>query len=170
MGGYVTLAFAEKYPKLLNGFGLFHSSAFADNDERKQARLKSIRYLQKNDAVSFLEKSIPDLFTDQYKQKHPDVIEKLINTGRSFSSHALIQYQQAMINRPDRINVLQNTEVPILFIIGEKDKAIPLRISLAQCHLPVKSHVHILKNSAHMGMLEEKKISTEAIISFLRNI
>ena len=170
MGGYITLAFAEKYPKLLNGFGLFHSSAFADTDERKQARLKSIKYLQKNDPVSFLKKSIPDLFTEQYKQKHRDVIEKLINGGKSFSSQALIQHQQAMINRPDRIKVLQNAEVPILFIIGEKDKAILLQISLAQCHLPVKSHIHILKNSAHMGMLEEKKISTDAIISFLCNI
>ncbi len=170
MGGYITLAFAEKYPKLLNGFGLFHSSAFADTDERKQARLKSIKYLQKNNPVPFLKKSIPDLFTDQYKQKHWDVIENLINAGKSFSSQALIQYQQAMISRPDRIKVLQNAEVPILFIIGEKDKAILLQISLAQCHLPVKSHIHILKNSAHMGMLEEKKISTDAIISLLRNI
>src|ERR1041385_6326251 len=26
MGGYITLAFAEKYPEYLNAFGLFHSS------------------------------------------------------------------------------------------------------------------------------------------------
>ncbi|MBK7885339.1 MAG: alpha/beta hydrolase [Chitinophagaceae bacterium] len=28
MGGYITLALAEKYPGVLNSFGLFHSSAF----------------------------------------------------------------------------------------------------------------------------------------------
>src|SRR5690606_40088511 len=38
MGGYITLAFAEKYATRLDKFGLFHSSAFADNDEKKEAR------------------------------------------------------------------------------------------------------------------------------------
>src|SRR5215203_2348868 len=35
MGGYVTLAFAEKNPSLLESFGLFHSTAFADTEEKK---------------------------------------------------------------------------------------------------------------------------------------
>src|ERR1700728_3502684 len=50
LGGYITLALAEKYPKLLNGFGLFHSSAFADTEEKKQARLKSIDFIKTNGA------------------------------------------------------------------------------------------------------------------------
>ena len=36
MGGYITLAFAEKYPDLLDGFGLIHSTAFADSEEKKK--------------------------------------------------------------------------------------------------------------------------------------
>ena len=32
MGGYITLAFAEKYPALLESFGLFHSTAYADTE------------------------------------------------------------------------------------------------------------------------------------------
>ena len=36
MGGYITLAFAEKYPSMLKAFGLFHSSAFADSEEKKR--------------------------------------------------------------------------------------------------------------------------------------
>ena len=35
MGGYIILALAEKYPEVLTAFGLFHSSAFADSDEKK---------------------------------------------------------------------------------------------------------------------------------------
>lgn len=34
MGGYVTLAFAERFPSLLKAFGLFHSTAFADSEEK----------------------------------------------------------------------------------------------------------------------------------------
>src|SRR5689334_5233536 len=38
LGGYITLAYAEKYPEFLKGFGLIHSTAFADSEERKQMR------------------------------------------------------------------------------------------------------------------------------------
>ena len=31
MGGYIALALAEKHPELLNGLGLFHSTAYADS-------------------------------------------------------------------------------------------------------------------------------------------
>ena len=40
MGGYITLAFAEKYPERLNGFGLFHSAAMADNEEKIKSPAK----------------------------------------------------------------------------------------------------------------------------------
>jgi pimeloyl-ACP methyl ester carboxylesterase len=43
MGGYITLAFAEKYPSLLNSYGLFHSTAFADTEEKKSKQKKNHR-------------------------------------------------------------------------------------------------------------------------------
>lgn len=36
MGGYVTLAFAELYPYTLKAFGLFHSTSYADTEEKKR--------------------------------------------------------------------------------------------------------------------------------------
>ena len=38
MGGYITLAFAEKYESRLRGIGLFHSTAYADSEEKKETR------------------------------------------------------------------------------------------------------------------------------------
>src|SRR5690606_2035738 len=46
MGGYISLAFAKKYSHLLNSFGLFHSSAFADNGEKISAREKVIDFIE----------------------------------------------------------------------------------------------------------------------------
>lgn len=40
MGGYITLAFMEKYPGLVSAFGLFHSSALADDEEKRKAGAK----------------------------------------------------------------------------------------------------------------------------------
>jgi pimeloyl-ACP methyl ester carboxylesterase len=166
MGGYITLAFAEKYPDLLNGFGLFHSSAFADDDEKKQTRRKAIDFIKANGSYAFLRSSIPNLFAGK---EHLKEMEDLIEQGKQFSAETLVQYYHAMINRPDRTAVLKTSDKPVLFIIGEADTAIPLQASLQQCHLPAMAHVHIL-STGHMGMIEESSTSTEMLESFLQNI
>jgi pimeloyl-ACP methyl ester carboxylesterase len=45
LGGYVALGFGEKYPNKLNGLVMFHSTAFADSQEKKQGRNKSIDFV-----------------------------------------------------------------------------------------------------------------------------
>lgn len=166
MGGYITLAFAEKHPELLNGFGLFHSTAFADDEDKKQTRHKAIEFIKANGAYAFLKTSTPNLFVGN---QHPEEMKKLIEEGKTFDPNALIQYYHAMINRPDRTSVLKTFIKPVLFIIGEKDNVIPLQASLQQCHLPGVSHIYILE-TGHMGMIEEKGQSELIIRTYLENI
>lgn len=172
MGGYITLAFAEKYPSMLSSFALVHSSAFADSEEKKVARAKSIDFIKKNGAYEFLKTAIPPLFLrgqDGSKPSDPFThIDDLVEKGRSFSSEALIQYYQAMIARPDRTAVLKSFKGPILFIIGEHDPAVPFQQSLQQSYLPQRSHIHILRNSAHMGMLEEVANTNKILVNFFK--
>lgn len=167
MGGYITLAFAEKYPENLSSFGLFHSSAFADSEEKKQVRQKAIDFIKEKGAGIFLKTSIPGLFTGNYAAKHPEKINGLVEKGNIFSAAALIQYYEAMMSRPDRTAVLINFNRPVLFIIGEHDMAVPLQSSLQLCYLPSQSHVYILANSAHMGMWEEEKKANAILLDFL---
>ena len=171
LGGYITLAFAEKYPASLNAFGLLHSSAFADSEEKKAARRKSNTFIKNNGAYEFLKASIPGLFKASEGLESTDRLNKpfeaLIERGRNFSAEALIQYYEAMIARPDRTEVLKTFPGPILFIIGQHDNAVPFQQSLQQCYLPAISHVDILRNSAHMGMMEETDKVNEIISAFL---
>lgn len=163
MGGYITLAFAEKYPNLLSSFALVHSSAFADSEEKKSVRLKSIEFIKRNGAHEFLKAAIAGLFISSGPSRWP---LELIEKGKDFTDEAIIQYYQAIINRPDRTAVLKTFSNPILFIIGEQDKAVPFQQSLQQCYLPNRSHIHILRNSAHMGMLEEEEKVNNIIFQF----
>lgn len=170
LGGYIALAFAEKFPASLNSLGLFHSSAFADNEEKKEVRTKAISFIKEKGAYSFLKTSIPGLFNEQFAADNQEYIDDLIEKSKAFTSAALTQYYQAMIDRPERIEVLKTFQKPVLFIIGEFDKAIPLESSLAQCHLPVISHVHILTKSGHMGMYEETEKANKCLSDFLKQV
>ena len=164
MGGYITLAFAEKYPEMLEAFGLFHSSAYADDTAKIETRKKAIRFMETNGAEAFLKSMIPGLFFETRNSEAPDA---LIDKGRAFSKEALIQYYKAMIARPDRTKVLKETKVPVLFIMGKHDKAVPFEHSLEQSHMPALSFIQILRNSAHMGMLEETAQVNKTLANFL---
>lgn len=165
MGGYITLAFAEKYPQLLNSIGLFHSSAFADTDEKIAVRRKAISFIKKNGTEAFLKTSIPNLFSEETKKDKPEFIEQLFNIAKNISAETLIQYYEAMIKRPDRVSVLESFNKPVLFMIGKYDTAVPLQSSLEQCHIPTISTIHILQHSGHEGMWEEEDLSN----AFLKN-
>lgn len=168
MGGYITLAYAAKYSETLNAFGLLHSSAYADDEAKIATRKKAISFIKENGSGAFLKTSIPGLFVDAEKSKSE--IANLIEIGNTFNPNVLIQQYNAMIKRADTTSLLKTFQHPILFLIGEHDKAIPFSHSLEQSHLPKTAYVHILRNSAHMGMLEETEKVNEILAEFLQSV
>jgi len=53
MGGYTTMAFANKYPGYLNAFGLLHSTALPDTPLKIENRTRGISFIEKMGAASF---------------------------------------------------------------------------------------------------------------------
>jgi pimeloyl-ACP methyl ester carboxylesterase len=167
MGGYVTLAYAEKYGSGLNGFGLFHSSAFADNEAKKETRQKGIAFIKENGAAAFLKTIIPNLYSTRTREKNPSLIEKHLKAAKSFKPEALIAYYEAMMARPDRTEVLKLADVPVLFIMGREDQAVPIEDGLKQSHFPNIAQIQVLEKTAHMGMIEETELANQDIVQFL---
>ncbi|HEX2607739.1 MAG TPA: alpha/beta hydrolase [Flavisolibacter sp.] len=155
MGGYIALALAEKFPERLKGFGLFHSTAFPDTEEKKQIRLQGMEAIRQKGAFAFLQTATPKLYAPLTKAENPQIIQDHIESIRNFSPETLVLYYQGMIARPDRTAVLQKIQVPVLLIFGKYDSAVPLEDGLKLAHLPDLSYIHILDHSGHMGMAEE---------------
>jgi pimeloyl-ACP methyl ester carboxylesterase len=170
MGGYITLALVEKYWNYVSAFGLFHSTAYADSEEKKVTRRKGIEFINQHGAFEFLKTTSPNLFSQKTKDENPELMNEFISGLHNFFAPALVSYYESMIKRPDRTEMLQKATVPVLFIMGKYDNAVPLEDGLKQCHLPEKSYIYILQNSGHMGMLEEKEKSNEILDKFLREV
>ncbi len=167
MGGYITLAFAEQYPEALLAFGLFHSTAFADSEEKKETRRKGVRFIQQHGAAEFLKTATPNLYAPASREVHPEWLAEHLATAHNFSADSLVSYYMAMINRPDRTLVLAESKVPVLFVMGRHDAAAPLEDILKQCHLPGLSYIHILEGAGHMGMIEEKDNTAQLLSLFV---
>lgn len=170
MGGYITLAYAEKFPDQVKAFGLFHSTAYADSEDKKATRIKNITFIESHGSHEFLKQAVPGLFSNDFKDTHPEIVEQLINRYKTFDRRSLAAYQQAMMQRTDKTHILKASAKPVLFVIGKYDNAVPFNDSLQLCHMPALSYIHILEQSGHMGMLEETQKSNEALQHFLSDI
>lgn len=166
MGGYISLAFANKYPGKLIGLGLFHSSAYADDHEKIQTRKKAIEFIRVNGTEAFLKTSVPSLFYDE--KIHKKDIDTLITKNNNILPETLITYYEAMIGREDHRELLENIKIPVLLLAGIHDKAIPFEYSLNQSSLAAFTKFEILRTSGHMGMIEEEEKSNIILAEFIK--
>ena len=169
MGGYITLALAEKHPELLNGFGLFHSTAYADSEERKEGRKKTIKSIEEKGVEEWVKTSVPNLFGPLAKKDNPEMIDEQMANARNFSPEAIVNYQTAMMKRPDRTDVLKKATVPVLFILGKYDTVVPLKDGMEQCSLADLNYIHVLENAGHVGMKEEAPETNTILENYVAN-
>ena len=170
MGGYVTVAFAKKYPQYLKGFGLLHSTALPDTPLKIENRTRGISFIQKFGAASFLETTAPNLFGTFTQKNHPKIVTDFIKALPHFSNEALIAYYHAMIARPNQTRVLETTNLPVLFILGDQDIAVALEDTLPQTKMTNTAYLYVLENCGHMGMLEHPIIFNNAVLDFLDKV
>jgi pimeloyl-ACP methyl ester carboxylesterase len=153
MGGYVTLAFAEKYPKKLKGIVLFHSHAAADIPEIRANRERTIALVEK-DRHSYIKNFIPGHFDPANVKKFPQEIAWLKAIADQAPKEGIIASLEAMRDRPDRQHILAQSRVPVLFILGKNDARVPMQIVFPQTTLPEHSEVLLLDHVGHMGFIE----------------
>ncbi|MCE2824501.1 MAG: alpha/beta hydrolase [Sediminibacterium sp.] len=170
MGGYTTMAFANKYPGYLNAFGLLHSTALPDTPLKIENRTRGISFIEKMGAASFLETTVPNLFGSHTKETNPIVVADFIKALPDFSNEALIAYYHAMMARQNLIDVLASTNVPVLFVLGDQDIAVALEDTLPQTKMPNTAYLYVLENCGHMGMLEHPTLFNNAVLDFLDKV
>ena len=169
MGGYVTLAFAAKYPKMLLGFSLFHSHCFPDTTAEQENRDRTINIVNQ-DKFSYVAQFIPSLFPVEVHKKYSKQIERLIQRASKMSKEGVIAALEGMKVRKDQTELLKTTKLPVLFILGLKDSRAPIPRLWEMISMPAVSETLILRDCGHMGYIESPGETYEAIQAFARKV
>jgi pimeloyl-ACP methyl ester carboxylesterase len=162
LGGYVTLAMANKGDLQLAGIGLFHSTALPDTEEKKVNRNKVIDFVNKNGVKPYIDTFVPGLFYDKQSPHIPSV-NHLLNKA---DSSALTGYLAAMRDRPDQSVLLARFARPVLLLGGEHDEIIPAESLQKQAKSLQKGTLALLPDTGHMGMLESGEKSAREVAKF----
>lgn len=167
MGGYAGLAFADLYPDNLKGLCLFHSSAYADNDEKKRDRTRSVRVVKANHKI-YTTEVIKNLFATKNAKYLKTEIAFAQKIASKVSKRSIIAALEGMKDRPNRDMILGMVHYPVMMVIGELDNVLPKDQLLEQTHLIKDKHILYLEHDGHMGFLESPKLSVKALRKFLR--
>ncbi|MCU0417169.1 MAG: alpha/beta hydrolase [Cytophagaceae bacterium] len=167
LGGYVGLALAEKHPEVFKGLCLFHSSAYADTEERKSGRDKTIAFIEKFGVQVFADSFVEPLFYVKNRAALQHEIQEVIGIAGGSSYEGVVETTKAMRDRADRTDVLKTFPHPILFIAGKQDQTIPIEKIMEQVVLPQKSLIQILDEAGHMGMIEKEEETIKMVKNFI---
>lgn len=167
MGGYAALAFADLFPDNISGICLYHSSSYADSEEKKRDRSRSVKVVKANHKI-YTSEVIRNLFASKnlkYLKKELSFATKIAD---KMSKRGIIAALEGMKDRIDRRIILPLVEYPIMMVIGEHDNVLPAAQLLEQAEKIQNKHVLYLEHDGHMGFLESPKESNKALRKFLR--
>ncbi len=167
MGGYVAMAFAENYSERLCGYSLFHSTCFADSEEKKMNRDREISLVLCQKKRQIINVNIPKSFANDNVEKCIDEVARLKNLALSNPDNGIVAILNGMKQRPDRTSVLKDRQLPLLLIGGMKDNYIPVNVFEKLILLAPHSSVLKLGESGHMGFIEEPEAAANAIIAMM---
>ena len=161
MGGYVTLAFAEKFPEVLKSMTLFFSTFLEDDAEKKDQRRKSLRII-KEAFRTYVQAGVPNLFNSNEKDFLEGKIELAKKIALSTNNDGVLAAVKGMTDRTDKTTVLQNFEGKILILAGKHDNAVKTDLMLNQ--LPDRTNIKsYVLDCGHNGHWEKPSICAEII-------
>lgn len=163
MGGYVSLALAELYPKNINGICLMNSTAQPDDEEKQKNRDRTVKAAKKY-PDTFIRLAIPNLFSEENRSIFTAEIKAVTKEALETSLQGIIAALEGMKIREDRTSILQTKDFPVLMIISKKDPALEYDSLIEQTNnTPV-----LIKEfpDGHMSHIENKDELIRALVKF----
>ncbi|WP_131783768.1 alpha/beta fold hydrolase [Legionella gresilensis] len=166
MGGYIALAFLEKYPSQVEGLVLSNTQANDDDLDTKASREKL--------ATEIIEKG-----SDEYVKKFltKALSPKATESTKAYLSHILVSQKpvalasalRGMAIRNKMFHALANTNIPILIITSDQDMIISSQRSEEMHAVAKNSQLITISNAGHLSNLEQPEQWNNAVISAFQN-
>ncbi|MCF8227917.1 MAG: hypothetical protein K9G58_14375 [Bacteroidales bacterium] len=157
----------KKIHYTLAGICLFHSHAAADDEVGRKNRDRSIRIVEQG-KKDFIHNFFPSLFAEEHAGKFESEIAKIREFARGFTADGIIAALRGMRDRKSYYTLLPEFEKPLQFVIGKKDQKIPYDKIMAQSTHCRHSHIIFLRETGHMGLIEEQELTIHALSSFAK--
>ena len=167
MGGYVALAFAEKFPEMVKGVCLMNSNSKADTKEKKINRERAIEAV-KNNHKSFVRISVTNLFRPKNRSIFKEELKRVKEEALKIPVQGIIASLAGMKIRKNRTQLFQKGNLKKLLIIGKHDPVLDYN-SLIK--ITRDTDIEIVEfPDGHMSHIENKEDFLTSIVHFIEKI
>lgn len=170
LGGYITLAFLDLFPKYFLGYCLFHSHPLADTPETIEKRKNEISVVMSGKKDRMVQDNVEKMFAPSNLDKLKPEVKKSKAIAAEIPGNGIIAVLNGMMKRPSRLKIMEDGKVPCLWILGTHDNYIPYSDIQKKVHLPSNAKLAILKKSGHLGFVEEEEHAAGILTDFVQSI
>ncbi|WP_413452332.1 alpha/beta hydrolase [Georgenia phoenicis] len=163
MGGYVTLALAERHRGLLAAVGLLDTRADADSAEARDKRLRTAEEAGRSgaDAVAGM---VDVVLGETTRAERPEVVARLREWLAQAPGESIAWGQRAMAARPARLTALEDLEVPGLVLRGAEDITSPQDAAEEMARaLGGAAELVVVPRAGHMSAMEDPDAVAQAL-------
>jgi pimeloyl-ACP methyl ester carboxylesterase len=165
LGGYIALAFAEKYPQKVKGLCLMNATSNEDTLERKALRLRANKMIA-NNFRNMVRMSFTNLFGPKSKTIFKEEVGLAVFEALQTPMQGYIAAQEGMRLRANRNRVLTDNSFKKLLIIGKNDPVLDFETSLDEAE-KTDSAIVVFENG-HMPHIENKLALNDALKEFMK--
>ena len=167
MGGYVSLAFAEKFPEMVKGICLMNSTTKADSEEKKINRERAIEAVKSN-RKSFVRISVTNLLRPKNRIIFKEELKKVKEEALKIPIKGIIAALEGMKMRKDRTQLFQKGSFKKLLIIGKHDPVLDYN-SLIE--ITNDTNIEVVEfQDGHMSHIENKEGFLTSLLHFIEKI
>lgn len=164
MGGYVGMAFLEKFPKKVDAILLLNSTTLPDSEERKKERDQVAKIATKHKEV-FIKMAVTKLFAEENREIFKKAIAHSIEEAMHMSSESIKASVQGMKIRKNRTEILKNHTGKKWIITGKEDSLISYS-SIQKVAEQTQAKLISLPYG-HMSYIEQKEEIKQYLKDFL---
>jgi len=171
LGGYVTLAMLRAMPNAVAGIGLIDTKVTADSPAAVRNRHRIATEIQGSLSVAeYAEQMLPTLLSAYTHENRGEVTQQVRDWITASSSATIAWLQEAMAGRPDSSEVLQRFAGPTLLLRGADDVVSKPEDFHTMLELAQNPTFIELETCGHLPPVEDPKVSTEVITSWLSTV
>ena len=164
MGGYIALAFLEKYSNHAQAIALVNSTSLEDSPEKKTNRDRAIVTV-KHDHKTFIRIAISNLFNQKNKGKFKQDINDIINEALKTPLQGIIAALEGMKIRKNRADIIKSFNGKKMMIASKEDPVLSYNLLVNESE---QTDVQIVEfPDGHMSMVENKSLFLQNIVYFI---
>lgn len=166
MGGYVTMAFLEKFPEKAEGILLLNSTPTADSEKRQKERDQVIAIVKKN-KDAFVQMAITNLFAEENRDTFAKKIKDHIDRTKKMTSESIVATLKGLKTREDRTAILKSFPRQKVIVTGKKDSLIGFE-DIQKTAKETDAEL-IAFSGGHMSYIENKAGLEKVLAEFIQD-